>query len=179
NVRGYCRSFPVVFEKAKGCLLEDGRGRQWIDFLAGAGTLNYGHNNPELKAAVIEYLEQDGLLHGLDLHTAAKQRFLELFERHILWPLELDYKVQFPGPTGTNAVEAAFKLARKVTGRTNIVSFTNGFHGVSLGSVAATGNAHFRGGAGVPLHNVTFMPYDGYFGDDVDTLEYFRRYLED
>ena len=179
NVRGYCRSFPAVFHKAKGCILEDEQGRRWIDFLAGAGTLNYGHNPPELKGALLAYLEQDGLLHGLDLQTSAKQRFLELFERHILWPLELDYKIQFTGPTGTNAVEAAFKLARKVTGRTPIVSFTNGFHGVSLGSVAATGNSHFRKAAGVPLSNVSFMPFEGYLGDETDTLDLFRRYLED
>lgn len=179
NVRGYCRSFPVVFEKAQGAVLEDARGNTWIDFLAGAGTLNYGHNNPALKEKLIEYLQKDGLLHGLDLHTAAKQRFLEVFEKHVLFPLELTYKVQFTGPTGTNAVEAALKLARKITGRTGVVSFTNGFHGVSLGSVAATGNSHFRDAAGVPLGNTTFMPYDGYFGEDVDTLDYFRKYLED
>ena len=179
NVRGYCRSFPVVFETARGAYLTDKDGNSWIDFLAGAGTMNYGHNNPRIKERVLEFIEEDGLMHGLDLHTCAKQRFLESFERHILWPLELTYKMQFTGPTGTNAVEAAIKLARKVTDRTNIVSFTNGFHGVSLGSVAATGNSHFRDAAGVPLNNTTFMPYDGYFGEDVDTLDYFRAYLED
>ena len=179
DVRGYCRSFPVVFEKAKGCLLTDKDGNTWIDFLAGAGSLNYGHNPPGIKEKLIEYLQDDGLLHGLDLHTVAKQRFLEVFERTILWPLELDYKVQFTGPTGTNAVEAAMKLARKVTGRTGIIAFTNGFHGVSLGSVAATGNSHFRDAAGVPLTNVTFMPYDGYLGEDVDSLEYLRKLLTD
>lgn len=179
NVRGYCRSFPVVFETAEGAHLTDRDGNTWIDFLAGAGTLNYGHNNRQIKSSMIDYLEQDGVMHGLDLHTVAKQRFLETFERHILWPLELTYKMQFTGPTGTNAVEAAIKLARKVTGRTNIVSFTNGFHGVSLGPLAATGNSQFRDSAGIPLNNVSFMPYDGYFGDDVNTLDYFRAYLED
>ena len=178
NVRGYCRSFPVVFERARGAMLYDESGQAYIDFLAGAGTLNYGHNPPVLKQKLIEYLESDGVLHGLDLHTVAKRDFLETFERLILWPLEMDYKVQFPGPTGTNAVEAALKLARKVTGRTNVVSFTNGFHGVSLGSVAMTGNSHFRDGAGVPLSNATFMPYDNYM-EDADSLEYLRRCLED
>ncbi len=178
NVRGYCRSFPVVFQRARGAMLHDEEGRSYIDFLAGAGTLNYGHNPPVIKQKLIEYLESDGVLHGLDLHTVAKRDFLETFERLILWPLEMDYKVQFPGPTGTNAVEAALKLARKVTGRTNVVSFTNGFHGVSLGSVAATGNSHFREGAGVPLSNTTFMPYDNYL-EDADSLEYLRRFLED
>jgi len=179
NVRGYCRSFPTTFTKAQNATLRDEKGREYIDFLAGAGTLNYGHNNPILKKKLIEFLERDGMLHGLDMQTDAKSRFLEVFEKRILSPLELDYKVQFTGPTGTNAVEAALKLARKVTGRTNVVSFTNGFHGVSLGSVAATGNSHFRNAAGTPLNNVTFMPYDGYMGPNMDTLEYFETLLKD
>ena len=179
NVRGYCRSFPTTFATAHNATLVDADDTEYIDFLAGAGTLNYGHNNPQIKQRLIDYLESDGVLHGLDMHTEAKEQFLKVFERHILWPLELDYKVQFTGPTGTNAVEAAFKLARKVKGRPGIVSFTNGFHGVSLGSVAATGNSHFRDAAGVPLGNVSFMPYDGYLSPDVDTLDYFEAFLKD
>jgi diaminobutyrate-2-oxoglutarate transaminase len=179
NVRGYCRTFPTTFATARNAILTDSDGREYIDFLAGAGTLNYGHNNEQLKQPMLEYLEADGVLHGLDMHTEAKERFLETFERCVLWPLELDYKVQFTGPTGTNAVEAAFKLARNVTGRTNVVSFTNGFHGVSLGSVAATANNHFRNATGVPLGNVTFMPYAGYMGDDVDSLALFETMLTD
>lgn len=179
NVRGYCRSFPTTFATAQNATLVDADDTEYIDFLAGAGTLNYGHNNPAIKERLVDYLKSDGVLHGLDMHTEAKEHFLNVFERHILWPLELDYKVQFTGPTGTNAVEAAFKLARKVKERTGIVSFTNGFHGVSLGSVAATGNSHFRDAAGVPLGNVSFMPYDGYLGTDVDTLDYFEKFLKD
>ena len=179
NVRGYCRSFPTTFATAHNATLVDADGTEYIDFLAGAGTLNYGHNNPQIKERLVDYLESDGVLHGLDMHTEAKARFLQVLERHILWPLELDYKVQFTGPTGTNAVEAALKLARKVKGRTGIVSFTNGFHGVSLGSVAATGNSHFRNASGVPLGNVSFMPYDGYLGVDIDTLDYFEAFLKD
>ncbi|MBI2952441.1 diaminobutyrate--2-oxoglutarate transaminase [bacterium] len=179
EVRGYSRSFPAVFEKARGAFLFDEEGREYIDFLCGAGTLNYGHNNPLIKRKVIEYLMGDGLIHGLDMASSAKRRFLETFEAAILWPRGLKYKVQFPGPTGTNAVEAALKLARKVTGRTTVVSFTNGFHGVSLGSLAATGNTFFREGAGVALNQTAFMPYDGYLGEGVDTLEYFRRFLAD
>lgn len=179
NVRGYCRSFPTTFVTAKNARLIDADGNEYIDFLAGAGTLNYGHNNDVIKQPLLEFLESDGLLHGLDMHTAAKAEFLEAFERRVLWPLELDYKVQFTGPTGTNAVEAAFKLARKITGRTNIISFTNGFHGVSLGSVAATANSHFRDAAGLPLNNVTFMPYAGYLGAEVDSLALFEAMLAD
>lgn len=179
NVRGYCRSFPTTFSTAQNATLIDADGNAYIDFLAGAGTLNYGHNNEHLKEPMLDYLESDGVLQGLDMRTEAKERFLESFERRVLWPLELDYKVQFTGPTGTNSVEAAFKLARNVTGRTNIVSFTNGFHGVSLGSVAATANSHFRNATGVPLNNVTFMPYAGYLGDEVDSLALFETMLAD
>ena len=164
EVRGYCRDYPCIFTRSQNATITDTDGNEYIDFLGGAGTLNYGHNNPEIKKTVIDYLTDDGVLHGLDMHTSAKQRFLEVFRRNILEPRDLDYKLQFTGPTGTNAVEAAMKLARKVTGRTNIISFTNGFHGMTLGAVAATGNGHHRGGANVPLTGTTFMPYDGYFG---------------
>ncbi|MDP9138360.1 MAG: aspartate aminotransferase family protein, partial [Pseudomonadota bacterium] len=138
-----------------------------------------GHNNPVLKQALLGYIEQDGIAHSLDLHTVAKQRFLEAFHDMVLAPRGLDYVVQFTGPTGANAVEAALKLARKVTGRSGIVCFTNGFHGVSLGALAATGNRHFRRAAGVPLAGATAMPYDGYLGPGIDTLDYFERLLDD
>lgn len=179
EVRSYCRAYPVMFEKAKGSYLIDNNGKMYLDFLCGAGSLNYGHNNPILKNEIIEYLNHDGITHSLDLATESKEDFLNAFSKNILSPRNLNYKVQFTGPTGTNAVEAAFKIARKVTGRTKIISFTNGFHGVTLGAVAATGNSHHRGGAGVSLNEVIFMPYDGYMGNKVNTIDYFRRLLED
>lgn len=179
NVQVYARSFPVVFERAVGATLYDDRGRGYLDFLAGAGSLNYGHNNPLLKAALIDYLQRDGVTHSLDMHTSAKARFLQLFHDHILAPRELDYVCQFTGPTGTNAVEAALKLARKVTGRTNIVAFTNGFHGVSAGALAATGNRKHRHAAGFPLGNVSRLPFDGYLGEGVDTLGLLEKMLDD
>jgi diaminobutyrate-2-oxoglutarate transaminase len=137
EVRTYCRSFPTVFDTARGVWLTDRRGRRFLDFFAGAGALNYGHNHPVLKEALIEYLASDGITHSLDMATAAKIRFLDTFERRVLRPRDLRYKVMFPGPTGTNAIEAALKLARKVTGRVQVVSFTNGFHGMTLGEKAA------------------------------------------
>jgi diaminobutyrate-2-oxoglutarate transaminase len=179
EVRGYCRSFPVIFTKAQGPYLYDERGTEYIDFLSGAGSLNYGHNNPLLKKRLIEYLAGDGVVHGLDMHSTAKHRFLDSFEKFILKPREFEYKVQFTGPTGTNAVEAAFKLARKVTGRQNIISFTNGYHGLTLGAMAATGNSHYRDSAGVAMPGATFMPFDGYMGADFNTLEYLDKMLSD
>jgi len=179
NVRGYIRNFPTVFSKAKDANLIDQDGTQYIDFFAGAGVLNYGHNNTELKEAVMDYMAEDGIVHGLDMGTEAKETFLKTFHEVILKPRGMDYKIQFPGPTGTNAVESALKLARKVTGRTNVVSFTNAFHGMTAGALALTGNASKRAGAGVPLNNVTTMPFDGYMGKDVDTLDYFEKTLKD
>lgn len=179
NVRGYIRDFPTIFASAKDAHLTDEQGNTYIDFFAGAGVINYGHNNEKLKRAVIDYLERDGILHGLDMATQAKHRFLEAFDEVILKPRGLKYRIQFPGPTGTNAVESAIKLARKTTGRTQIVSFTNGFHGMTLGALAATGNAGKRAGAGLPLGHTTAMPFDGYLGAGMDTLRVFETYLED
>ncbi|QEM81821.1 diaminobutyrate--2-oxoglutarate transaminase [Halomonas binhaiensis] len=180
DVRTYSRSFPVVFTKAVNARLTDEDGREYIDFLAGAGTLNYGHNNPELKQALVEYLSSDGIIHGLDFWTAAKRDYLETLEEVILKPRGLDYKIHLPGPTGTNAVEAAIRLARVAKGRHNIVSFTNGFHGVTMGALATTGNRKFREATGgVPTVGAAFVPFDGYLGDGTDTLDYFEKLLGD
>jgi diaminobutyrate-2-oxoglutarate transaminase len=179
EVRSYCRHFPRVFEKAIGSRLIAEDGREYVDFLAGAGTLNYGHNEPRLKQRLISYLESDAITHGLDLATTAKRSFLETFDEVILGPRGLEYKLQFPGPGGANAVEAALKLARKVTGRRRVVSFTNGFHGMTLGALAVTGNLRARAAAGVDLDDATIMPFDGYHGPDVDTLDLLERQLAD
>lgn len=179
EVRGYVRSFPVIFARARGASLWDETGRRYIDFFAGAGTLNYGHNEPGMKTHLLEYIEHDGVVHGLDMATTAKKQFIETFERVILQPRGMNYKLQFTGPTGTNAVEAALKLARLVKGRSHIVSFTNAFHGVTAGSLAVTGNEKFRGASGLPLPNTTFIPYDGYLSPEVDSTELLDRMLAD
>ncbi|AXV38663.1 MAG: diaminobutyrate--2-oxoglutarate transaminase [Methanobacterium sp. BRmetb2] len=179
QVRSYVRSFPAIFHKAKGSLLYDEQGKEYIDFFAGAGTLNYGHNNPMVSEALIKYIEDDGIIHGLDKATKAKKSFLDKFNDIILKPRHMDYKVQFSGPTGTNAVESALKLVRMVKGRSNIISFTNAFHGLTMGSMAVTANAFYRDEAFINRINVSFMPFDGYFGEDVNTAEYLRKFLED
>ncbi|WP_417615312.1 diaminobutyrate--2-oxoglutarate transaminase [Oceanisphaera sp.] len=179
SVQTYALSFPVTFNKAQGVWLYGQSGKRYLDFLAGAGTLNYGHNHPVLKEALIEYIQQDGIAHGLDMHTSAKGAFLTALQDIILKPRDMDHVAQFTGPTGTNAVEAAMKLARKVTGRSNIVAFTNGFHGVSLGALAATGNQHHRGGAGTSMADISRLPYDGYLGAGEDSLLLFETMLND
>ncbi|HMA13800.1 MAG TPA: diaminobutyrate--2-oxoglutarate transaminase, partial [Kiloniellaceae bacterium] len=178
EIRSYCRSFPVVFERAEGAELITADGRRYLDFLAGCSTLNYGHNDPDMKQALVDYIQRDGVAHGLDMYTEAKAAFIEAFETNVLKPRGLDYRLQFTGPTGANAVEAALKLARKVTGRRGVVAFTNGFHGVTLGALACTGNGYHRGGAGLPLEGVTRLPFDGSFeGEGVDGLTMLDRML--
>ena len=179
NVRSYCRAFPTVFTRASGSTLTDVQGRRYIDFFSGAGTLNYGHNHPVLTQRLLEYIASDGLVHGLDMATEAKRAFMEAFERLILQPRRLHYRMQFTGPTGANAVEAAIKLARNLTGRQHVVAFTQAFHGVTLGALAVTANAYYRNAGATPPTGTAFIPYDGYLGPGVDTTEYLDRLLQD
>jgi diaminobutyrate-2-oxoglutarate transaminase len=159
EIRAYCRVYPTVFKTAVNARQTDEDGKEYIDFFAGAGVLNFGHNNPEMKAAIIAYLEENGVTHSLDMHTSAKREYLEKFTDTILKPRRMPHRIQFMGPTGTNAVEAALKLARRVTGRSRIAAFTHGFHGMTLGSLACTANEYFRGAAGVPLEHVSHYPF--------------------
>jgi diaminobutyrate-2-oxoglutarate transaminase len=171
RVRSYCRAWPVVFDRALGSWLFDESGRAYLDFFTGAGALNYGHNDPAIKQALIDYLLSDRVIHSLDMFTAAKREFLATFDELILRPRGLDYRVQFPGPAGTTAVEAALKLARKITGRTDVVCFTDAFHGTTLGSLAVTASAHHRGAAGVPLEHLTRLPFDRGGQPDFELLD--------
>ncbi|MHA6346205.1 diaminobutyrate--2-oxoglutarate transaminase [Roseivivax sp. CAU 1761] len=180
EARSYCRNFDTVFARAQGSEMVDEAGRTYIDFLAGCSSLNYGHNDPDMKQALIDHIAADGIAHGLDMYTSEKAKWLQAYEDHILKPRGMDdYKIMMTGPTGTNAVEAAIKLARKVTGRRNVIAFTNAFHGMTMGALALTGNAGKRGGAGGgSLADVTHLPYDGAFGDEIDTLEQIEMMLE-
>lgn len=179
DVRSYSRSWPTVFTHAKGSTMTDENGREYLDFFAGAGALNYGHNNDTLKQVLLDHIADDRVVHGLDMFTDVRRTFLETFKEKILDPRGLDYKVSFPGPAGANAVEAALKLARKVTGRESVINFTNGFHGMTLGALSVTGNSMKRGGAGIPLVHATPMPFDDYFDGDVPDFMYLERLLSD
>lgn len=178
EVRSYCRSFPAVFTKSKGSVIYAEDGKEYIDFFCGAGALNYGHNNDYIKKRVIEYLENDGIIHSLDMFTSAKRDFIEFFEENVLAPRGLNYKIQFPGPTGTNAVEAALKLARKVKKRNNIFAFMGAFHGMTLGSLALTTDRDSRAGAGIELENVTHIPTP-YMFPELDVIKYMQTLIDD
>ena len=159
DIRGYCRAYPTVFVKASNARQIDEAGKSYIDFFAGAGVLNFGHNNPRMKQALVDYIQGDGIAHSLDMYTSAKRDFISAFAEHVLVPRGMQYKMQFMGPTGTNAVEVAMKLARRVTGRRSVVAFHHGFHGMTLGALACTANSYFRNAAGVPLEHVVHEPF--------------------
>lgn len=144
TVRSYSRSFPASLGRARGSVMLTEYGRKAIDFLSGAGALNYGHNNHQIKADITEYFASDAIVHGLEMATSAKLGFMETFSSLILRERNLRYRFQFSGPTGANAIEAALKPSRKVNGRQSNISFTHGYHGMSLGAVAASGNRFFR-----------------------------------
>lgn len=177
QVRSYCRKYPVVFSHAKNAELFSATGGRYIDFLSMAGSMNYGHNNPFIKNKIMEYLSEDRLINSLDMYTEAKRDFISTFIDQILKPRNLNYKIMCCGPTGTNGVEAALKLARKNTGRKNVIAFSGAYHGMTLGSLACTTDKFSRKGAGVSLPDVTFVPYDGVPG--VDSIKYLEWIIED
>jgi len=178
SVRSYCRHFPAVFTKGKGAMMYDEEGNGYIDFFCGAGALNYGHNNDYIIGKMVEYLQSDGILHGMDMYTPAKRAFIDTLQEKILKPRGLNYRIMCCGPTGTNAVEAALKLARKVTGRSNVWAFMGCFHGMTLGSLALTTEAYARNAAGVALGNVTHIPAP-YMFPELDVIAYMQRMLDD
>ena len=177
GVRSYSRAFPVEFTRAKMSRMYAADGRAYLDFFDGAGALNYGHNNDYIKEKILAYLADDGITHALDMFTGAKAAFFEAFDRMILQPRGLRYRLMSCGPTGTNAVEAALKLARKVTGRTGVFALTGSFHGMSLGSLAVTAGVDHREGAHVPLFFTNFVPHPNAVG--FDTIDYYEWLLTD
>jgi diaminobutyrate-2-oxoglutarate transaminase len=179
EVRSYSRNFPRLFKRAQGEFIYDEDENEYIDFLAGAGALNYGHNHPIMRTKLIEYIESGGMTHSLDLFTDAKREFMETFREKILDKRDMDYRLMFTGPTGTNAVEASLKMARKLKGRSHVVAFTNGWHGQTLGALSMTANSHHRDGAGIALTGAHRLPYDGYLGDQINTIEYLDKVLSD
>ncbi|MDX1347893.1 MAG: aspartate aminotransferase family protein [Thiomicrorhabdus chilensis] len=174
DIRAYSRAYPAVFVKGDNARQVDEDGKVYIDFYAGAGVLNFGHNNAKMTNAMVDYLQSGGVIHTLDMMTPPKRNFIQAFVETILQPRNMDYKLQFMGPTGTNAVEAALKLARKVTGREQVVSFTQGFHGMTLGALACTANSYFRNAAGVSLNNVIRWPFETHEGGGLDSLNTLR-----
>ena len=160
NVRSYVRNFPAVFDSANGSWLNTDGGDRFLDFFCSAGSLNYGHNNDVAISSMQAYLKRNGILNSLDFATTAKIDFIEAFDQYIISPRGFKYKYQFTGPTGTDAVEAAIKLARLATNRSTIMACKGSFHGVTLGSLSATASEYFRNASGVELKDVEFLPFN-------------------
>lgn len=179
NVRSYCRSFPTVFCYGKGPFLYDEEEKEYLDFFSGAGALNYGHNPDFIKKELLDFISKDFVMHALDMYTTTKRDFLERFVEVILKPRSLDYKVQFCGPTGANAVEAALKVARLNTGRHNVCFFSGGWHGMTTGCLSVTGNKENRQTIGAPLANTTLLPYCCGPSSLSNSMSYFESLLKD
>jgi diaminobutyrate-2-oxoglutarate transaminase len=178
EVRSYSRTWPTVFDRAAGDRLYSVDGQGYLDFFMGAGALNYGHDNAELRKPLVAYLERGGVVHSLDMMTDAKQTFLGTLGELVLTPRKLDYKVQFTGPTGANAVEAALKVARKATGRRTVAAFSGAFHGMSLGALSVTANPDARSAAGVPLEHVLRLPFPGFGRHGICGLDLLEDYVQ-
>jgi diaminobutyrate-2-oxoglutarate transaminase len=157
--RTYARSLPVVPVRARGMTVEGADGRRYLDCLSGAGTLALGHNHPVVLEAVREVLDSGAPLHALDLATPVKDAFTtELFEN--LPPQLADHgRIQFCGPAGTDAVEAALKLTRIATGRRGLLAFSGSYHGMTAGAMAASGDTSVPACAVGMEAGVTRLPY--------------------
>lgn len=187
NVRSYPRKLPLAIAKAQGCWVTDVEGNEYLDCLAGAGTLALGHNHPEIIKSIQDTLASGLPLHTLDISTPLKDAFSEALLAHFPGGKE-NYRLQFCGPTGADATEAAVKLAKTLTGRGNVISFSGGYHGMTQGSLALTGNLGAKNAVQNLMPGVQFLPYPheyrcplglgGEAGADALTY-YFENFIED
>lgn len=160
NARSYPRRIPLALKRARGLYVEDVEGRQFIDCLAGAGTLALGHNHPVVIDAIQRVLADELPLHTLDLTTPVKDQFVQDLFGLLPEGLRGEAKIQFCGPTGTDAVEAALKLVRTVTGRSTVLAFQGAYHGMTQGALSLMGSLGPKKPLGALLNNgVQFLPY--------------------
>ena len=187
NVRSYPRKLPLAIAKAQGCWVTDVEGNEYLDCLAGAGTLALGHNHPAIIKSIQDTLASGLPLHTLDITTPLKDAFSEALLAHFPGGKD-EYRLQFCGPTGADATEAAVKLAKTFTGRGNVISFSGGYHGMTQGSLALTGNLGAKNAVPNLIPGVQFLPYPheyrcplGLGGEaGVDALTYyFENFIED
>ena len=187
NVRSYPRKLPLAIAKAQGCWVTDVEGNEYLDCLAGAGTLALGHNHPTIIKSIQDTLASGLPLHTLDITTPLKDAFSEALLAYFPGGKD-EYRLQFCGPTGADATEAAVKLAKTFTGRGNVISFSGGYHGMTQGSLALTGNLGAKNAVPNLMPGVQFLPYPheyrcplGLGGEaGVDALTYyFENFIED
>ncbi|HEY3985200.1 diaminobutyrate--2-oxoglutarate transaminase [Cedecea sp.] len=158
NVRSYPRKLPFAIAKAQGAWIIDVEGNRYLDCLAGAGTLALGHNHPDILQSIQNVITSGLPLHTLDLTTPLKDEFSE-YLLSLLPSQGKEYCLQFCGPSGADAVEAAIKLAKKHTGRSGVISFSGGYHGMTHGALSVTGNLSPKAAINGLMPEVQFMPY--------------------
>ncbi|MCJ2188286.1 diaminobutyrate--2-oxoglutarate transaminase [Novosphingobium beihaiensis] len=158
NARSYPRRIPLVLTGARGIYVQDSAGQLYVDCLAGAGTLALGHNHPAVIAALREALDSGAPLHTLDLPTRIKDAFVETLFASLPAGLQKS-RVQFCGPSGSDAVEAALKLVRTATGRKAVVGFSGAYHGMTAGALSLMGNLAVRMPLGGAMGDAHMMPY--------------------
>ncbi|MFP6819880.1 diaminobutyrate--2-oxoglutarate transaminase family protein, partial [Acinetobacter sp.] len=187
NVRSYPRKLPLAIAEAHGCWVTDVEGTKYLDCLAGAGTLALGHNHPAVIKSIQDTLASGLPLHTLDLTTPLKDAFTEALLAQLPGGQE-EYCLQFCGPSGADGTEAAIKLAKTYTGRNTVISFSGGYHGMTHGALAMTGNLSAKNAVNGLMPGVQFMPYPheyrcplGVGGEaGVDALTYyFENFIED
>ncbi|MDD6485340.1 MAG: diaminobutyrate--2-oxoglutarate transaminase family protein [Spirochaetales bacterium] len=159
NARSYPRKFPFALAKAKGSWVEDVEGNKYLDFLCGAGTLALGHNDPEVNQAMVDMITSDAPLHTLDLTTPVKDKFVHTLLDLLPSELKDNAKIQFCSPSGTDATDAALKLCKTATGRTSIIAFSGGYHGMGHGALACTGNLNAKSKVNGLMPEVHFFPF--------------------
>ncbi|MBR3814679.1 MAG: diaminobutyrate--2-oxoglutarate transaminase family protein [Spirochaetaceae bacterium] len=159
NARSYPRKFPFALAKAKGSWVEDVEGNKYLDFLCGAGTLALGHNDPEVNQAMVDMITSDAPLHTLDLTTPVKDKFVHTLLDLLPSELKDNAKIQFCSPSGTDATDAALKLCKTATGRTSIIAFSGGYHGMGHGALACTGNLNAKTKVNGLMPEVHFFPF--------------------
>lgn len=159
NARSYPRRIPLELTRAQGVYVEDSRGQVYIDCLAGAGTLALGHNHPVTVEAIQQTLASGIPLHTLDLSTAVKDAFVQQLFEILPGDLVRNARVQFCGPSGADAVEAAIKLSRTATRQQNVLAFHGAYHGMTLGTLSLSGNLGPKKSLGGLMAGVQFLPY--------------------
>jgi diaminobutyrate-2-oxoglutarate transaminase len=157
--RTYARSLPIVPVRAYGMTVEGADGRRYLDCLSGAGTLALGHNHPVAVQAIRAVLDSGAPLHVLDLATPVKDEFTSELFASLPEEFARDARIQFCGPAGTDAVEAALKLVRTATGRGGLLAFTGAYHGMTAGALAAGGDVDARAGLGGTAQQPVRLPY--------------------
>ncbi len=159
NARSYPRKFPFSLVKAQGSWVEDVEGNKYLDFLCGAGTLALGHNDPEINQAMIDMISSNAPLHTLDLTTPVKDAFVHKLISLLPEEMQGNVKLQFCSPSGTDATDAAIKLCKTATGRSSVIAFAGGYHGMGHGALALTGNIGAKEKVQSLMPDVHFFPY--------------------